>query len=75
MELKSHMSASEITLLPLSEKIQLMETLWEDLRSRVNTLAVTKEHQEMLDKRRARVDTGEACLQDWDMVKHTLGGR
>ncbi len=67
------MSISEITHLPLREKFQIMELLWADMRSSVDSAGTPKEHQELLDSRRSRVSRGEASLMDWDRVKNTIG--
>ena len=50
-----------------------MELLWDDMRARVNDASTPKEHQDMLDSRRLRVDNGESALLDWDQVKNTIG--
>ena len=67
------MSIAEVNSLTLREKLQVMETIWADLREQVERLQVPREHLELLDQRRSRVARGEACLYDWDAVRHTLG--
>lgn len=67
------MTAIDIKSMTGSEKIQLMEALWEDLRSRVEESAVPAQVQQMLDQRRSRVESGERSLLDWDSVKFSLG--
>ena len=67
------MIVADIAKLTLREKLQLMEAIWEDLRVRVDDMGVPKEHRRILDDRRARIDSGEAKVLDWDQVKHSLG--
>lgn len=50
-----------------------MEAIWEDLRDRFELSEVPKEHQDLLDLRRARVKSGEAQLLAWDEVKGSIG--
>ncbi len=67
------MSITEITDLPLREKFQIMELLWDDMRSSVDSAGTPEEHKELLDSRRRRVADGEVSLMDWDRVKNTVG--
>jgi hypothetical protein len=67
------MSITEITHLPMREKFQIMELLWDDMRSSIDNAGTPKEHQDLLDSRRARADDGDVSLLDWDRVKNTVG--
>jgi hypothetical protein len=67
------MSVSEIKRLPLREKLQIMEALWDDLNERFEGLEASPEIRSLLDDRRARVQRGDARLHDWDSVKGTIG--
>jgi putative addiction module component (TIGR02574 family) len=67
------MSVAEIHQLPIEEKLQMMEVLWEDLRDRFERMSIPASHQALLDERRARVQTGAAQLCDWDAVKTSIG--
>jgi len=67
------MSITEITDLPLREKFQIMELLWDDMRSSLESAGTPEEHKELLDSRRRRVADGEVSLMDWDRVKNTVG--
>lgn len=69
------MSTAEILQLPLREKLQIMEALWEDLRGRADRVDLSQNQKELLDTRRNRIATGEAKILDWDSVKHTIGQR
>lgn len=67
------MTAEEVRALPITEKIQIMEAIWEDLRERFDRMDLPQAHRELLDRRRARVEEGSARLLDWDAVKSTIG--
>jgi putative addiction module component (TIGR02574 family) len=67
------MTTAEIRQLPVSEKIQLMEALWQDLRERFDQMDLPQAHKDLLDQRRLRVKQGTAKLLDWDAVKSTIG--
>ncbi len=69
------MSVADISKLPLREKFQIMEAIWEDLRQHVEKLGLPAEHRQLLEQRRERVATGEASLREWDDVKHSIGRR
>ena len=67
------MTAEEAKALPIAQKIQIMEVLWEDLRDRFDRLDLPQSQKKLLDERRARVEAGSARLHDWDSVKATIG--
>ena len=67
------MTVEEVRALPVGQKLQIMEAIWEDLRSQFERLNVPEELGKLLDQRRARVRDGSAHLLDWDEVKATIG--
>ena len=67
------MSIAEIHQLPIEEKFQMMEALWEDLREHFERMPIPNAHRTLLDERRARVQNGTAKLHDWDAVKTAIG--
>lgn len=67
------MGIAEIKQLPLHEKLQILEALWEDLAQNLNESDIPKEHKKLLDTRRDEVKNGKATLLDWDQVKGQLG--
>lgn len=69
------MSTVELSQFSLREKLQIMQSIWEDLRSHVDRIEVPQSHKDILDERRRRVESGEAKLLDWDQVKHSIGRR
>ncbi len=69
------MSIAEIRQLPLPEKLQIMEALWEDLRSRAADVPVPDWHKHLLDARRQAVAESREQVFDWDDVKNSLGAQ
>ncbi|MDD2707888.1 MAG: addiction module protein [Verrucomicrobiae bacterium] len=67
------MTIAEVRELPITEKIQIMELLWEDLRERFDRMDLPQAHKDLLDQRRSRVEAGAAKLLDWDAAKSTIG--
>ena len=67
------MKTFELSQFSLREKFQIMQSIWEDLRSTVDRYEVPQSHKDILDERRRRADCGESKIFDWDHVKHTIG--
>jgi putative addiction module component (TIGR02574 family) len=67
------MSIAEIRNLPLREKFQIMEAIWDDLSARVDEMSVSPAVRELLDERVERVRNGTAVVHDWDSVKFSIG--
>jgi putative addiction module component (TIGR02574 family) len=67
------MKAPDVKSLPVDQKLQIMEAIWEDFRDRFDRLDVPQEQKDLLASRRARVREGAAQLLDWDTVKGTIG--
>jgi hypothetical protein len=67
------MTGPEIKALPIEQKMQIMEAIWEDFRDRFEQWDIPEEQRTLLDQRRARVREGAAQLYDWDSVKGSIG--
>ena len=67
------MTVEEIRALPVAEKLQIMEVIWQDFRTQFETCYIPRPLKALLDERRARVEEGAAKLLDWDAVKSTIG--
>ena len=66
------MSIAEIHQLPLSEKLQIMEAIWDDLRAQAEALPVPDWHKELLDSRLKAVAEGREEVLDWEDAKRSL---
>ncbi len=53
----------------VSEKLQMMEALWEDLSRNADALESPEWHRDVLDERERRVASGEAHFSDWEQAK------
>ena len=67
------MTVADARAMPIGQKFQIMEALWEDMRERFESMPVSDEVKALLDERRERVVRGESKLLDWDKVKSALG--
>lgn len=67
------MNVNDIKALPMAQKIEIMEAIWEDLRDRFEHLELSPHLKKLLDQRRSRVHEGSAQLLDWDSVKAGIG--
>ena len=69
------MTVAEVKALPVREKLQIMEVIWEDFRERLEKADLSESQMRLLDERRTRVANGAARLVNWDDVKDSLGKR
>ena len=53
----------------VSEKLQLMEALWDDLSRDADALESPEWHGQVLKEREDRIASGEAKFSDWDQAK------
>ena len=53
----------------LTEKLQLMEALWEDLSRNADALESPDWHREVLEERERRIASDEARFSDWEAAK------
>jgi putative addiction module component (TIGR02574 family) len=67
------MTIAEVHQLPLSEKLQIMEAIWEDLCTHAKGVPTPAWHKELLDAREKAVTDGKEEILDWDAVKNSLG--
>jgi len=69
-------SPLKIDTMTLTEKLDAMETLWDDLCHHVQDVAVPEWHHEVLAAREADLADGTARFDDWetarDKIRETL---
>lgn len=63
----------DVTKMTNEEKLLTMRNLWEDMRANVSNSPEGPEIIELLNQRASRVESGEAELLDWDIVKGSIG--
>ena len=59
----------------LSEKLQVMEALWEDLSRNSDALDSPAWHETVLEEREKRIAAGEAHFTDWETAKADIRSR
>ena len=67
------MNLAEVRNMPLREKLQILEAIWDDLSARVDEMAVSPTVRELLDERIDRIQSGAVEVHDWDSVKFLIG--
>ena len=67
--------AIDIEKLAPEERLQLIEDLWESLRSQPETVRLTSAQRAELDRRLDEFDRGEAQVISWDEVKRRIRSR
>jgi len=59
----------------LTEKLQIMEALWDDLSRNAETLESPEWHRDVLKERERRIASGEARFIDWEQAKKDIRKR
>jgi putative addiction module component (TIGR02574 family) len=65
----------EVSDLPLSEKLNLMELLWKEISQNEEAVEVPQWHKELLDEREAKIRKGEAKFIPWEEAKRQIDQR
>ena len=65
-------AALQIDKMSLTEKLETMEMLWDDLAHHVQDVAVPEWHTEVLAAREADLAAGTAQFDDWETAKETI---
>ncbi len=58
-----------IAEMTISEKLRVMEELWDDLSLKAERVPIPQWHKDLLDERERLVDSGDAQFDDWDAAK------
>ncbi len=67
------MTQLEITNLPIEERLQLMESLWDSLCREPSGEPIMPDwHKQVLEERIARLDAGEEPLISWEEAKKKI---
>ena len=56
----------------VAEKIQMMESLWDDLCQKPDDIESPAWHQAILAQREESLGTGEDAFEDWDSAKRNI---
>ncbi len=68
-------SPIDLKQMALSEKLRLMEALWDDLCSREEEVSMPEWHKTVLDERERQIAEGTAIFTDWDTAKGRIRKR
>ena len=64
--------AEEIQAMPLREKLQVMEALWDDIARQDDVLEMPQWQKDLLDERERMVAEGKAEFVDWEVAKEQI---
>jgi F420-0:gamma-glutamyl ligase len=67
------MSITEIKKLPIREKFQILEALWEDMREEIEDTDIPESHKKILDDCEARVLAGEEKFYSLEEARNMIG--
>jgi hypothetical protein len=60
---------SDIRQMPLSDKLAMLEALWEEISSEPDQVEIPQWHKDILDERLMAAERGEVELIDWEIAK------
>ncbi len=63
------MSITEIKKLPVGERIEVMEQIWDSLRDEDQEISSPAWHGEVLEERRKKIEEGKATFITLDQLK------
>jgi len=66
--------ALKLDEMSLADKLQTMETLWDDLCNHVQDVAVPEWHHEVLAARETDLRDGKEHFSDWESAKEAIRG-
>jgi putative addiction module component (TIGR02574 family) len=67
------MQTAELVALPLAERLQAMEALWDSLcREQAQALVIPTWHEDELSKRMAAIERGEVLTVPWEEAKERI---
>ena len=62
----------QLEKMSVEEKIQVMESIWEDLCGHADSLLSPPWHGKLLTEREAALGRGDEEVIDWDIAKHDI---
>ena len=66
------MATLALEKMSVTEKIHVMESIWDDLCSRAESVASPPWHWDLLAEREAAVQRGEDEFEDWETAKRNI---
>jgi len=68
----AHPDLAQLLRLPLAERIQLVEDLWDSIAADAESLPLPESHREELARRRAAYRDDPARVVPWEQVRDRL---
>ena len=68
-------SQVDLKRMGLTEKLRLMEALWDDLCGREEEIPIPDWHKTVLDERERQIAEGKAKFVDWETAKESIRKR
>jgi len=65
----------EVSELPLTEKLDLMEFLWEEIARDEAVVDTPEWRRDLLDEREAKIQSGEAEFISWENARREIDRR
>ena len=66
---------SDIRILPLSEKLELLEAVWSELSLDADNIEIPQWHKDILDERQRGIEQGSMQSIDWEVAKEQISRR
>ena len=70
--MNKHLSPADMRELPVSDRLRLIEELWDSLDGEADELPLPEWHRAELDKRLDALDQGKSTGAPWNEVRHRL---
>jgi putative addiction module component (TIGR02574 family) len=69
------MKASDLTQLPVAERLELIEQLWDSLEGEADEIPMPEWHRQEIDARLDALDSGSSAGSSWKHVRQRLTGK
>jgi putative addiction module component (TIGR02574 family) len=70
--MNKHLTPAEIRKLPVAERLQLIEDIWDSLDGETEELPLPEWHRAELDRRLDALDQGTSTGSAWDEVRRRI---
>lgn len=64
-----------LEIMTVAEKLEVIDTVWADLRKNESEIPVPERHREILASRRRAFERGEIGYTDWETAKKEIRNR
>jgi RNAse (barnase) inhibitor barstar len=58
-----------------SDKLRLLDALWDELRTNEQDVPVQDWHRQILDERERQINEGKAAFSDWETARKRIAKR